>query len=428
MVKKTTKKPARKAGTKIAKAKAAKPKAAVVAKPKSVRATTVAQSAALSTGGLGKSEIKKIQEYLQSKNADDVTRGLSLLESRHATKADYEAVFTQVLMKAVLNGWVAESWGAVARAIVPHRALSESFQKLAEEKFKKRPRKLHDFNGLLHARIPLVRAAYLLMRGGRAKNPKPFLDLVKIPAGSFVMGSPASEIGRDDSEQQVKVQITKPFQMGRTVVTQGQWRVVMGTEPWLGGAKMTWTSSREYEKIDEDQCGDEFPAVFLSWDDATLFCQTLTDLEREAGHLTETQAYRLPTEAEWEYACRAGTTTAYSFGDNPEKLGEYAWYGDNSEWKLRRVGGKKQNPWGLYDMHGLVQEWCADWYDRPLAGGKDPVGPSAVVAGKSFSPPFRVLRSGELTGGAGECRSAYRGLNGPGARENFIGFRVVRCG
>jgi formylglycine-generating enzyme required for sulfatase activity len=157
--------------------------------------------------------------------------------------------------------------------------------------------------------------------------------------------------------------------------------------------------------------------VHVNWDDAVLFCETLTGLERETGRLTASQSYRLPTEAEWEYACRAGTTTAYSFGDDPEQLAEYGWFDENSDYKLHPVAQKKPNPWGLFDMHGNVFEWCADWYDATLAGGDDPVGPAA---GSS-----RVNRGGYWYYGASYCRSAFRHLDGPWLRYDRYAFRVV---
>jgi len=193
--------------------------------------------------------------------------------------------------------------------------------------------------------------------------------------------------------------------MGRTVVTQRQWRDVMGTEPWLS------------EGLDEDECGDDCPAVYVSWDDAVLFCQTLTELERETGRLTGTQTYRLPTEAEWEYACRAGTTTTYSLGDNPDLLGDYGWYDGNSGERLHWVAAKNPNPWGLFDMHGNVWEWCADWSAATLAGGDDPVGPSAGS--------YRVYRGGNWFFVASYCRSAYRYNYDPWCRLAVYGFRVV---
>ncbi len=359
------------------------------------------RAAAPSLAALGKAENKKIQRLLKSKTADGVTLGLSLLESLGATRADYEAVFKEAVIKSILSGRVAESWGAVAKALVPYGAVSDLFQRLAEEQFLKRPRRLADFSGLIHAGLPVARVAFLTAWGPEARPPKPFIDLVDIPAGSFTMGSPENEADRGDDENQVQVRITKPFRMARTVVTQGQWREVMGTEPW------------RYESLNKNQCGNDFPAVYVSWDDAMLFCQTLTGLERETGRLTAAQSYRLPTEAEWEYACRAGTTTTYSFGDDPDLLDDYGWYNENS---LRTVAEKKPNSWGLFDMHGNVFEWCADWYDAILAGGDDPVGP--------FAGSNRVLRGGDWRNDASNCRSACR-ARVPWSRFAGLGFRVV---
>jgi len=367
---------------------------------------------------LAKPEIKKIQGLLKSKTTDGVTLGLSLLESLGATRGDYEAVFTERVIRSVLGGWVAESWAAVAKVLAPHGAVSDLFQRLAEEKYLKRPGKgttLRDFVGLARARAVAARPAFLAAWGKDAHPEKPFLDLVDIPAGSFMMGSPENEAGRSNDENQVQVRITKPFRMGRTVVTQSRWREVMGTEPW------------RHERLNKNQCGDDFPAVYVSWGDAVLFCQMLTELERETGRLTGTQTYRLPTEAEWEYACRAGTTAAYSFGDNPALLGAHGWYADNSGERLHRVAEKKPNPWGLFDMHGNVLEWCADWYDATLAGGNDPVRSAQTSVPMLVQSPGsnRVYRGGRWSRDASRCRSATRFSYIPWRRNVRDGFRVV---
>ena len=247
------------------------------------------------------------------------------------------------------------------------------------------------------------------------------MELIGIPAGTVTMGSPADEKNRFEDEEQVSVTLTKPFSLGKTEVTQGQWKEVMGTEPWDG---------QKYVKADKD-C----PATYVSWDDATAFCQNLTEIERKAGKLKADEEYRLPTEAEWEYACRAGTETAFSFGDDESKLGEYAWWGGFDlaaltkgevkagggnaarEQYAHTVGTKKPNPWGLHDMHGNVAEWCSDWYGDSLAGGTDPVGPEE---GSS-----RVFRGGGWWPDPGFCRSARR-VNLPSDRRSFLGFRVAR--
>jgi len=234
------------------------------------------------------------------------------------------------------------------------------------------------------------------------------MKLILIPAGKFKMGRSEQEADDDEGddegeqaeEQQVSVTITKSFLMGQTEVTQGQWKAVMGTEPWKG---------KEYTKE-----GPNYAATYVNWDDATAFCEALSKKEGKT--------YSLPTEAQWEYACRAGTTTAYSFGDDESQLGNYAWFQENAEDAgeeyAHEVAMKKPSPWGLYDMHGNGWEWCSDWYDEKLPGGKDPTGP---VAGSD-----RVLRGGSWDYSEFNCRSAYRDNNDPSDRYSVIGFRVVR--
>lgn len=258
---------------------------------------------------------------------------------------------------------------------------------------------------------------------------KPFMEFSKVPAGSFVMGSPTGERGRCEDEQQIKVRITKPFQMGRTPVTQAQWRMVMGTEPWRD------------EGLGKNQRGDEFPAVYVGWNDAMLFCTTLTARERDTGRLTASQMYRLPTEAEWEYACRAGTTTPYSFGSEAglqpgrdeglepgggSAWDAYGWDSLNSGERLCPVAKKRCNPWGIYDMHGLVFEWCGDWYTKKLPGGKDPLGPATgshrVVRGGSWHLPLfpRSASRGRVAVQSKLAKSPHR--------SSTVGFRVVLTG
>jgi formylglycine-generating enzyme required for sulfatase activity len=227
--------------------------------------------------------------------------------------------------------------------------------------------------------------------------------LVPIPAGEFQMGSPASEQGHRDDETRHLVKITKPFYLGVCEVTQQQYQKVMGARPWQGK--------------DNVREGPDYPAVYVSHGDAVEFCRRLSDQEGVE--------YRLPTEAEWEYACRAGTTTAFSFGDDAAKLGQYAWYQKNAEdigeKYAHRVGQKLPNPWGLYDMHGNVFEWCQDWAGR--SGSEkvvsDPVGPAQ---GK-----YRVLRGGSLRTLSWHVRSAnhYFSLLPVNGLFNY-GFRTAR--
>jgi len=225
--------------------------------------------------------------------------------------------------------------------------------------------------------------------------------LVPIPSGEFMMGSPESEEGRFDPETQHRVTLTKSFHLGRTEVSQGQWKAVMGTTPWQGKARV--------------KEGDDYAATYVNWEDAVEFCRKLSEKEGVE--------YRLPTEAEWEYACRAGTTTAWSFGDDKSQLGEYAWIKENTydagEKYAQIVGQKKPNPWGLYDMHGNVFEWCQDRFGRyPSGDVTDPVGPA--------SGSFRVSRGGGWSSSARDCRSAYRGGITPSGRSSLLGFRVLR--
>ena len=220
------------------------------------------------------------------------------------------------------------------------------------------------------------------------------MEMKLIPAGKFQMG----EVG-----SAVAVTLTRPFWLGKTEVTQGQWEQVMGTKPWSGSG---------------GKSAADLPATNVNWTDATEFCKKLTQRERGTGKLPANEEYRLPTEAEWEYACRAGTTTKYSFGDDESKLGDFAWFSGNSGNAAHKVGTKQANPWGLYDMHGNIWEWCSDWYDGKLAGGADPAGPGG---GSN-----RVHRGGSWRNGPVYCRSANRSFFVPSHRIDCLGFRVAR--
>jgi formylglycine-generating enzyme required for sulfatase activity len=230
--------------------------------------------------------------------------------------------------------------------------------------------------------------------------------LLYCPSGSFTMGSPAGEDGRDKDETQVSVTISKGFYLGKYSVTQAEFKAVMGTTPWAGK-----------EDVKE---GDDYPATYVDWGDAADFCRKLTARESKAGRLPEGYVYALPTEAQREYACRAGTTGAYSFGDEPADVGDYAWYIKNTylvkEQYAHRVGQKKANPWGFYDMHGNVWEWCRDYYAEKLPGGTDPL----VASGWT-----RVARGGTWGLLADTCRSARRNGGPPESRASITGLRVA---
>lgn len=216
------------------------------------------------------------------------------------------------------------------------------------------------------------------------------IDLVLIPAGSFMMGDEGDGPAH-------KVTITKPFYLGKYEVTQEQWQAVMGRNP----------NRPEVLKA---------PVVTVSWED----CQTfLGKLNAKIGE--EGSTFALPTEAQWEYACRAGSTTQYCFGDDEDRLQEYAWYRANSEHKPHPVGEKKPNAWGLYDMHGNVWEWCADWYDRGYYANSPADDPTGPVGGSS-----RVYRGGSWGSIADYCRSASRGRTVPAYHDDLVGLRVAR--
>jgi formylglycine-generating enzyme required for sulfatase activity len=225
----------------------------------------------------------------------------------------------------------------------------------------------------------------------------------EIPAGTFTMGSPGNEVGRQDGEHQHKVTISKAFYMQTTEVTQGQWKAVMGTEPWKG---------TPYVKE-----GPNYAAEYVSWDDAVAYCKTLSEKEGKT--------YRLPTEAEWEYACRAGTETAWSFGDDEKVLGDYAWYYLNANYigekYAHQVGLKKPNAFGLHDMHGNVFEWCYDYHGKDYykeSSEKDPTGPT--------SGSSRVLRGGSWDYFSRDSPSANRSSRYADHRSSSNGFRLVR--
>ena len=215
------------------------------------------------------------------------------------------------------------------------------------------------------------------------------LEMILIPAGKFMMGSPASEKNRFDVETQHEVTITKPFYMGKYEVTQEQWEAVMGNNP-------------------SETKGAKLPVTDVSWEDCQEFIKKL-NAKTDGG-------YRLPTEAEWEYSCRAGTTTAYSFGDKitPKDVN----YDDSGIGKPVEVGSYKPNAFGLYDMHGNVYEWCEDWHGEYPFAVTDPKGPAT---GK-----LRVLRGGSFTDLVSTARSSNRGGNSPTNRSYVLGFRLAR--
>lgn len=231
--------------------------------------------------------------------------------------------------------------------------------------------------------------------GGKTFTNSLGMKFVPIPAGTFVMGSPMDEKGRDNNEVQHRVTLTKGFYLQTTEVSQGQWNAVMGTNP----------SSFK-------NCGDDCPVERVSWNDVQKFIWKL-NLKEGGGK------YRLPTEAEWEYACRAGSTKAYSFGNDQSQLSEYAWYDRNSGGKTHPVGLKRPNKWGLYDMHGNIWEWCKDRYNYyPPNAVTNPTGP--------YLGSSQVIRGGSWGGDPGDVRCADRYRDTPVIRYPSQGFRLLR--
>ena len=221
------------------------------------------------------------------------------------------------------------------------------------------------------------------------------MKMVYIKSGSFLMGSPDSEKDRNGDEgPQHRVRITKGFHISVCEVTQEQYQKMMGKDP------------SHFKK------GGNWPVEQVSWPDATEFCRKLS--------AREMRIFRLPTEAEWEYACRARSKSRFCFGDLDRQLGIYAWYKSNSGRSTHPVGRKRRNAWGLHDVHGNVWEWCQDWYasDYYARSPEDnPRGPDSGI--------LRVIRGGSWASGPGQCRSASRHAHPSQVGTCTIGFRVL---
>lgn len=237
-------------------------------------------------------------------------------------------------------------------------------------------------------------------------------NLVFIQPGRFIMGSPTNEVDRlDDEGPQTTVTVSRGFWMEKYLVTQGDYLSLEGSNP------SAFTPAHGYS---QDLTR---PVEQVTWFDASNYCALRTQQERAAGLILPNYLYRLPTEAEWEYACRAGTTTRFYYGDDGgyTDLANYAWYFDNSGHTTQPVGQLLPNPWGLYDVAGNVWEWCQDWYAPAYPGGRvtDPPGPGSSPASA------RVFRGGFWNNQAGECRSAQRFYFSPSGKSGGIGFRII---
>ncbi|WP_428262018.1 SUMF1/EgtB/PvdO family nonheme iron enzyme [Haliangium sp.] len=288
--------------------------------------------------------------------------------------------------------------------------------------------------------VATVVGAYLAGRGGsdsagastdttetvKLKATKYRPAMIALAGGRFRMGTPEIEEGRDDDEGPRQWVTLSPFWMCRTEITQAQWKAMMGKEP----------SDCDYG------CGDELPVQNVSWSDVVDYMNELSRLEEltpcyeRTGTVVrwkdECDGYRLPTEAEWEYAARAGSDSAYGFGDDAGELGEYAWYAANADGKTHAVATKKPNAWGLYDMHGNVWEWVWDEYGKYQAGSRsDPRGPASAAepdtAHTEPDSPVRVLRGGSFEVPARFLRSGSRVRYWPRNRDGDLGARCARA-
>jgi formylglycine-generating enzyme required for sulfatase activity len=235
------------------------------------------------------------------------------------------------------------------------------------------------------------------------------MDMLWVPSGTFTMGSPTTEAGRQaDREDEHNVSLTQGFYLGKYEVTQAQYEAVTGTNPSEFNA--TGNGNRPVEKV--------------NWTEAVTFCTQLTSQEHAAGRLPSGWAYVLPTESQWEYACRAGTTTAYSWGATiASSNANYNWDGganDGSDFKQTRdVGQYAANPLGFFDMHGNVWEWTADWYQAAYPTGNPVVNPTGPASGSN-----RVKRGGSWINDGATLRSAKRNDFTPSYRYSGMGFRV----
>ncbi|MGC9326308.1 MAG: formylglycine-generating enzyme family protein [Candidatus Hinthialibacter sp.] len=237
------------------------------------------------------------------------------------------------------------------------------------------------------------------------------LQMVKIPAGAFWMGSPVGEPRRSTDEFQHFVKLTKDFYIGKYEITQAQYEAVMGVNPSFF------------------QHQPNYPVERVSWYDGVKFCNRLSEMKGyktvyDLGVLTadwNADGFRLPTEAEWEYACRSGAASAFYWGDDPNytEIDLYAWYDLNSEGRLHEAGLKLPNAWGLFDMSGNVWEWCHDWYG--LYDVHDATDPKGMASGE-----IRVWRGGNWGDEAMYCRSASRDGWKPKSADPYLGFRIVR--
>ena len=351
---------------------------------------------------LGKGRATVKLESLSRPQSEPIPKGIVALFSCSAGQESYEFPDLKhgIFFHHVLEGWKGAADGGdgqldLDELVAYTKKQTQTFARLKLASIQT-PQQRGEFDGTWYLRTGPVPLPKLITSASTG------MKLVLIPAGTFMMGSPASDKDADAEETpQHEVRITKSFFLGQTEVTQGQWKAVIGMEPWRGKTDV--------------KAGSDYPATYISWDDAMTFCEKLSQ--------TEGKEYRLPTEAEWEYACRAGTKTKWSFGDREDEIGGFAWIYNNTgeigEKYAHPVAQKKANPFGLFDMHGNVYEWCRDVYDEKAYGRRDGVTSDPTVNAGSL----RVKRGGSWGYNSRRTRSAYR--NYSTGRQKDIGFRVV---
>jgi sulfatase modifying factor 1 len=270
--------------------------------------------------------------------------------------------------------------------------------------------------------VPARRAAGIQLPAFRGTTPgdERLVDGIRLrwcPPGRFRMGSPSAERGRRPDEAQVDVTLTRGFWAGTFEVTQGEWRRVVGAFP----DRLPSPAFGE---------GDDFPVYWVNFEQAEGFCRALTIRAHRSGALPDTWAFSLPTEAQWEYACRAGTTTVWAFGNTlGAHQANFDVEADTRTTRLtggsRRVGSYPANAWGLHDMHGNVWEWCRDYYHAQLPGGTDPDLSTRVGVQNGDGTYSRVRRGGAWIESDSFSRSACRLRYEPNRNSDHIGFRVV---
>lgn len=269
--------------------------------------------------------------------------------------------------------------------------------------------------------LPLTAAPSQTFDGVRAGDARSVdgIEFRWCPPGRFVMGSPSTETGHRPDEAQVEVTLTRGFWTAKFEATQGDWRRIVGAFP---------------DRPPSPQFGesDNVPVYWVNFDEAQRFCARATERARRSGALPAGWEFRLPTEAQWEYACRAGTTTATSFGDafglddanmNGDPLN--GGRGGTAVLRAAPVGSYPANPWGICDMHGNIFEWCRDWYHAQLPGGADPDLYDVVGVRNRDGSYSRVRRGGAWNDPGQFCRSAFRLRYEPERRSDHIGFRAV---